>query len=99
MRIAIIYDGNGQIRQALEEAGHDCVGYEPRGKYFARGRQVGTGRVVPLDPRAIDFSSYDVVVVNRKKLPKWVDHECAITSTPASAANDVVAAESASLGR
>lgn len=91
MRIAVIYDGDGRLREALEAAGHDCVGFDPN----PRGFKVGSGRVVPLNPRVIDFSSYDMLVVNRPKVPKWVDHDCAIASTAASAANDVAAAQSA----
>ena len=96
MRIAVLYDGDGKIRAALEAEGHDCVGFEPRLDKYQRGRATGSGRVVNTDPKKVDLSAYDRVVVNRRKIPKWVDHESVTSSTTTDTSNDAVVAKPAS---
>lgn len=95
MRIAVLYDGDGKIRAALEAQGHDCVGFEPNAAKYNRGRTNGSGRVVNMDPRKLDLTAYDRVVVNRRKIPKWVDHESVTTSTAPDTADNAVPAKSA----
>ena len=71
MRIAVLYDGDGKVRAALEAAGHDCIGFEPKLKKYQIGLTRGTGRVVNSDPRTVNLDAYDAVVVNGKH--KWTD--------------------------
>lgn len=71
MRIAVLYDGDGKLREALEAGGHDCVGFEPNVRKYSVGLTAGTGRVVNRDPKTVNLDAYDAVVVNGKR--KWTE--------------------------
>ncbi len=72
MRIAVLYDGDGKARQALEAAGHDCVGFD---------HVKGPGRCVVKDPETVDLDAFDGVWVNGvhpwafdiEIRPLWID--------------------------
>jgi hypothetical protein len=93
MRIAVLYDGDGKLRAALEAAGHDCVGFEPNDRKYQIGLMVGSGRVVNRDPKGVNFDAYDAVVVNGKRkwtegIPNKVNPNELSTSSPAAVGPD-----------
>lgn len=61
MRIAVLFDGAGLARLGLEQAGHDCVGFEldPIAHYL--GQYVGSGRTILGDATAVDLRAFDAV--------------------------------------
>lgn len=61
MKIAVLFDGAGLARLGLEQAGHDCTGYEldPWKHYLSLF--VGSGNSMLADVRDVDLSSFDAV--------------------------------------
>lgn len=61
MKIAVLFDGAGLARLGLEQAGHECVGYEldPAKHYLSL--MVGSGNCVLADATKVDLSGYDGV--------------------------------------
>lgn len=61
MRIAVLFDGGGLARLGLEQAGHDCIGYEIDPVKHYLSSFVGSGRVVCLDVTKYSFNQFDAV--------------------------------------
>lgn len=61
MRIAVLFDGAGLARLGLEQAGHDCIGFEldPIKHYLSSF--VGDGNCILTDATIVDLSSFDAV--------------------------------------
>lgn len=61
MRIAVLFDGAGLARLGLEQAGHDCTGFEldPMKHYLSQF--VGSGKSMLADVRNVDLSKFDGV--------------------------------------
>ena len=55
MKIAVLFDGAGLARLGLEQAGHDCIGFEldPWKHYLSTW--VGSGNCVLADARKVDL--------------------------------------------
>jgi hypothetical protein len=61
MRIAGLMDGGGLARSGLEQAGHQCTGFEISPVKHLLSLSVGSGNCVHADVREIDLSSFDAV--------------------------------------
>ncbi len=61
MKIAVLFDGGGLARLGLEEAGHDCTGFELNPVAHELSKQLGSGRSVLADVREVDLSGFDAV--------------------------------------
>lgn len=61
MKIAVLFDGAGLARLGLEQAGHECVGFEldPWKHYLSK--HVGSGRSVLADVTKINLAGFDAV--------------------------------------
>ena len=61
MKIAVLFDGGGLARLGLEQAGHDCTGYEidPAKHYLSQ--MTGSGKSILADVRDVDLSGYEAV--------------------------------------
>ncbi len=61
MKIAVLFDGAGLARLGLEQAGHDCTGYEldPMKHYLSQF--VGSGKSMLQDVRTVDLTQFDGV--------------------------------------
>jgi len=71
MKIAVLFDGGGLARLGLEQAGHECTGYEiDPVKHYLSGF-VGSGRSVCLDVTKFSFPEYDAV---------WASPPCQVRS-------------------
>lgn len=64
MRIAVLWDGDGQARLILESKGHDCVGFEIRKSQYEKCLEIGSGRCAFANPMSVDLASFDGVWVN-----------------------------------
>ena len=64
MRVAILWDRDGETRAALEAAGFDCVGFEPRKALYEKSLHSGSGRCCNMRPRDAHLDSFDAVWVN-----------------------------------
>jgi site-specific DNA-cytosine methylase len=51
LKIAVLFDGAGLARLGLEQAGHDCTGYEIDPAKHHLSRMVGSGNSVLADVR------------------------------------------------
>lgn len=61
MKIAVLFDGAGLARLGLEQAGHECVGFEiDRWKHHL-STFVGSGKSIHADALASDYSEFDAV--------------------------------------
>lgn len=72
MRVAILWDRDGETRSALEAAGFDCVGFEPRKAFYDKSVAEGSSRCVRLDPRNVPLDGFDAVWVNDDFDIKWL---------------------------
>lgn len=61
MRIAVLFDGAGLARLGLEQAGHDCTGFEIDRRKWQLGLYVGQGKTELADVTEIDFTKFDAV--------------------------------------
>jgi site-specific DNA-cytosine methylase len=61
MQIAVLFDGAGLARLGLEQAGHDCTGFELDPLKHRLGQHVGSGNTYLADVRDVDLSRYDAV--------------------------------------
>lgn len=61
MRIAVLCDGGGLARLGLEQAGHECTGYELDPVKHYLSQMVGSGNCILADIRDADLSSFDAV--------------------------------------
>lgn len=61
MKIAVLFDGAGLARLGLEEAGHDCTGFEidPWKHYLSK--MVGSGNCVCQDATTVDLTGFQGV--------------------------------------
>lgn len=55
----MLFDGAGLARLGLEQAGHECVGFEINPVAHHLSQHVGSGRCVLADVRDVDLSGYD----------------------------------------
>lgn len=72
MRIAVLFDGAGLARLGLEQAGHECVGYELDPNKHTLGIHVGSGNSVLADATEVDLSEFDAV---------WASPPCQVHSS------------------
>jgi site-specific DNA-cytosine methylase len=61
MKIAVLFDGAGLARLGLEQAGHECTGFELNPIAHHLGQFVGSGRCVLADVRDVNLSAFDAV--------------------------------------
>ena len=61
MKIAVLFDGAGLARLGLEQAGHECTGFEidPAKHYLSQ--MVGSGNSILADVRDIDLQPFDAI--------------------------------------
>jgi hypothetical protein len=59
MKIAVLFDGAGLARLGLEQAGHDCTGFELNPIAHHLSQYVGSGNCILADVRDVDLSEYD----------------------------------------
>jgi len=71
MRIAVLFDGAGLARFGLEQAGHECHGFEldPWKHYLSTF--IGSGNCTLADATKVDLSGYDAV---------WASPPCQLRS-------------------
>jgi site-specific DNA-cytosine methylase len=82
MKIAVLFDGAGLARLGLEQAGHDCTGYELNPAMHHLSKMVGSGNSVLADVRDVDLSGYDGVWASPPCQPRSIARngsEAAIT--------------------
>lgn len=61
MKIAVLFDGAGLARLGLEQAGHECTGFELNPVVHYLGQFVGSGNTMLADVRDVDLSPFDAV--------------------------------------
>jgi site-specific DNA-cytosine methylase len=61
MKIAVLFDGAGLARLGLEQAGHECTGYELDPSKHYLSKFVGSGNSILGDVRDFDYSGYDAI--------------------------------------
>lgn len=61
MNIAVLFDGAGLARLGMEQAGHNCIGFELDPWKHHLSQFVGSGNCVLEDVRNVDLSPYDAV--------------------------------------
>ncbi len=61
MNIAVLFDGAGLARLGLEQAGHECTGFELDPIKHALGQHVGNGPTVLADATEVDLRGFDAV--------------------------------------
>lgn len=61
MRIAVLFDGAGLVRLGLEQAGHECIGYEVDPYKHWLSSFTGSGNCVCQDITTVNLSSFDAV--------------------------------------
>ena len=72
MKVAVLFDGAGLARLGLENAGHDCTGFELDPAKHALSLSVGSGHSFLADVRDVDLSGYEAV---------WASPPCQILSS------------------
>lgn len=61
MNIAVLFDGAGLARLGLEQAGHNCYGFELDPVKHYLGKFVGSGQTFLKDVKDVDLRFYDAV--------------------------------------
>lgn len=61
MKIAVLFDGAGLARLGLEQAGHECTGFEIDQWKHHLSKSVGSGNCILADATKVDLSGYDAV--------------------------------------
>jgi site-specific DNA-cytosine methylase len=61
MRIAVLFDGAGLARLGLEQAGHECTGFELSPDKHRLGLHIGSGNTKIANALRVDLSNYDAV--------------------------------------
>lgn len=61
MRIAVFFDGAGLARLGLEQAGHDCEGYELDPVKHHLSRYVGSGQCMLADATTVNLAGFDAI--------------------------------------
>lgn len=78
MKIAVLFDGAGLARLGLEQAGHQCIGFELDPNKHYLGRFVGEGHCELADALSVDLSGFDAVWAS----PPCQEHSEARTQGP-----------------
>lgn len=78
MKIAVLFDGAGLARLGLEQAGHECVGFELDPWKHCLSLSVGSGASVLMDARDVDLAPFDAVWAS----PPCQTHSIAATQGP-----------------
>jgi site-specific DNA-cytosine methylase len=71
LKIAVLFDGAGLARLGLEQAGHECVGFELDPLKHMLSQHVGSGNCVLADATKVDLSEFDAV---------WASPPCQVHS-------------------
>lgn len=61
LKIAVLFDGAGLSRLGLEQAGHECVGYELNPIAHQLSKSVGSGNCILADVRDVDLDEFDAI--------------------------------------
>lgn len=61
MKIAVLFDGAGLARLGLEQAGHECIGYEIDPSKHHLSKMVGSGNSVLMDATEVDLEPFDAI--------------------------------------
>lgn len=72
LKIAVLFDGAGLARLGLEQAGHDCTGFELDPLKHMLSKFVGSGNSILADATKVDLTGYDAV---------WASPPCQSRST------------------
>lgn len=78
MRIAVLFDGAGLARLGLEQAGHECHGFELDPWKHHLSTLIGSGNTTLADVRDVDLSGFDAVWAS----PPCQHHSAARTQGP-----------------
>lgn len=78
MKIAVLFDGAGLARLGLEQAGHECHGFELNPWKHILSLSVGSGNCTLADAREVDLSGFDAVWAS----PPCQAHSIAATQGP-----------------
>ncbi|QIG73285.1 DNA-cytosine methyltransferase protein [Rhizobium phage RHph_N17] len=78
MKIAVLFDGAGLARLGLEQAGHECHGFELDPWKHHLSTFVGSGNCTLADVRDVDLSGFDAVWAS----PPCQEHSIARTQGP-----------------
>ena len=72
MRIAVLFDGAGLSRLGLEQAGHECVGFELDPNKHWLSKFIGSGNCELADVKDVDLSGFDAI---------WASPPCQLRSS------------------
>lgn len=61
LKIAVLFDGAGLSRLGLEQAGHECTGYELNPIAHELSKHVGSGNCVLADVKDVDLTEFDAI--------------------------------------
>lgn len=61
MKIAVLFDGAGLARLGLEQAGHECTGFELDPSKHYLSKFVGSGNCVLQDATTVDLEPFDAI--------------------------------------
>lgn len=61
LKIAVLFDGAGLARLGIEQAGHECTGFEINPVMHYLGQFVGSGRCILSDATTVDLNPFDAV--------------------------------------
>lgn len=64
LKIAVLFDGAGLARLGLEQAGHECTGFELNPVAHHLSKFVGSGNCVLADVRNVNLDEFDAVWVS-----------------------------------
>ena len=71
MKIAVLFNGAGLARLGLEQAGHDCTGFEIDTHRHYLSKLTGSGNCIQVDATKVDLSGFDAV---------WASPPCQLRS-------------------
>lgn len=61
MKIAVLFDGAGLARLGLEQAGHDCTGFELDPSKHFLSKFVGSGNCVLADVKDVNLKNFEAI--------------------------------------